>query len=235
MNCIAELGVGGAHPGGLKLTKEVLKKEKIVASTKLLDAGCGTGQTAAYIANKYGCQVTALDYNTVVLEKAKARFRSMKLPVHVHAKRGNIEDLDFADNSFHIVLSESVLGFTDADKSISECSRILKEPGTLLAIEMVLEDSISDVDNLSEITHFYGIPHLKTTEEWINMYRNAGFKHIQVDKYKPNLESHNLENSPDFSLSDEIDDQLFDVLRKHHYYMKKYDNILGFRIFYCNK
>lgn len=48
-DALAYFGVSGAHPGGLTLTKFLLEQEKITSHTTLLDGGCGTGQTSAYI------------------------------------------------------------------------------------------------------------------------------------------------------------------------------------------
>ncbi|MCR1834683.1 hypothetical protein NSA56_09745 [Oceanobacillus caeni] len=43
LDCLALFGVGGAHPGGLPLTKRILSKEEIDEKQSILDAGCGTG------------------------------------------------------------------------------------------------------------------------------------------------------------------------------------------------
>jgi arsenite methyltransferase len=40
----ANLGVGGAHPGGLTLSKKALAKEQLKPSSKVLDVGCGKGR-----------------------------------------------------------------------------------------------------------------------------------------------------------------------------------------------
>lgn len=50
-DALAYYGVNGAHPGGLSLTKYLLQQERITSTTQLLDAGCGTGQTSAFIKN----------------------------------------------------------------------------------------------------------------------------------------------------------------------------------------
>ncbi|WP_256241661.1 class I SAM-dependent methyltransferase [Bacillus sp. V3B] len=76
LDCLALLRVGGAHPGGLQLTKHILSREKIDETTKILDVGCGTGQTSAYIAEQYRCYVTSLDCNKIMLDKANQRFQS---------------------------------------------------------------------------------------------------------------------------------------------------------------
>ena len=37
LDCLALFGIGGAHPGGLLLTKEILSREKINEKTIILD------------------------------------------------------------------------------------------------------------------------------------------------------------------------------------------------------
>lgn len=56
LNSLAAFGVGGAHPGSLELTKEILGQLELTEKMKVLDAGCGTGQTIEYIAHNYNCQ-----------------------------------------------------------------------------------------------------------------------------------------------------------------------------------
>ena len=71
LDFLSKFGVGGAHPGGIQLTKELFKSETITPTTHILDVGCGTGQTAAYLAAQYGAIVTGIDNNPVMVEKAK--------------------------------------------------------------------------------------------------------------------------------------------------------------------
>ena len=111
LDCLASFGVGGAHPGGLKLTKRILSREYIDQETSILDVGCGTGQTSAYIGEKYQCSVTSLDSNNTMLMKAKQRFLSLKLPIN--SVYGSAENLPFPEGLFDFVLSESVTSFTD--------------------------------------------------------------------------------------------------------------------------
>lgn len=80
---LAYFGIGGAHPGGLALTKDMLSQEKIKARSKILDVGCGTGQTSAYIAKNYGCDVTALDCHPLMIEKAQQRFIKENLTINL--------------------------------------------------------------------------------------------------------------------------------------------------------
>lgn len=230
LDCLAVLGVGGAHPGGLQLTKGCLAKEKIDERSTVLDAGCGTGQTSAFIAQEYGSLVTALDCNTVMLDKAKKRFTSLQLPVVI--KEGSTEDLPFNQGIFDIIISESVISFTNKSLTISEFKRVLKPGGVLLAIEMVLEKSLAEKER-KQIVDFYGATQLLTEKEWIRLFQKAGFTRINEEKFTSQLTENEVQNATDFSLSEEIDEKIYEILEKHSYFTEKYKDILGFRIFRC--
>lgn len=75
LNFLSQFGVGGAHPGGLSLTMDVLRKEQINESSYVLDVGCGTGQTAAYLASRFGAKVTGIDIHPLMVEKAKKEWK----------------------------------------------------------------------------------------------------------------------------------------------------------------
>ncbi|WP_338452812.1 class I SAM-dependent methyltransferase [Niallia oryzisoli] len=231
LDCIALFGVGGAHPGGLQLTKKILTKEKIRETTAILDVGCGTGQTSAYIAKQYGCNVTALDCDKIMLEKAKQRFESLRLPIDV--RKGSAESLPFDDGSFDIVLSESVTAFTDVSRTVPEFRRVLKKDGVMLAIEAVIEKSVSE-EELAPFLHFYGMSGLLTEHEWLNLFQKANFKNINVERYKVQIDEQDVDNAADFSLSEDIGSESYEALEKHFHYSMFYKDILGYRVFRCS-
>ncbi|MFD1852127.1 class I SAM-dependent methyltransferase [Oceanobacillus bengalensis] len=232
LDCLALLGVGGAHPGGLGLTKDILSKETIDKTTSVLDIGCGTGQTAAHIATQYNCQVSAIDNNRTMLEKAKERFFSLQLPIEL--QQANAENIPYQENVFDIVLSESVLSFTDVSKTIQEAHRVLKPNGILLAIEMTLDVHHSK-KHLEEIKSFYGVPQLLTEFEWIIAFQKGGYNHINIEKHEIQFNENNADDAADFSLSEDIDYEYFTILKEHENLANVYKDILGFRIFRCSK
>lgn len=70
LEMLSLFGVSGAHPGGLAFSKAVLQKAAPPPDQPILDAGCGTGQTAAYLGHLL-YPVTVVDKDPVMLEKAK--------------------------------------------------------------------------------------------------------------------------------------------------------------------
>ena len=230
LDCLASFGVGGAHPGGLQLTKSILSREYIDQEKSILDVGCGTGQTSAYISEKYRCSVTSLDSNNTMLKKAKQRFSSLNLPINVIY--GSVENLPFIDGLFDFILSESVTSFTDVFLTIKEFKRVLKPNGVLLAIELVLENPFSE-EELKTIVDFYGVSQLLTESEWYNLFHKAGFKQISVEKFKQQFDENNIDTVTDFSLSENIDDNLLVIFEKHEHLTTTYKDKLGFRIYRC--
>jgi len=232
LDCLAEYGVSGAHPGSLALTKDILSHEKMNSRSKILDAGCGTGQTAAYLYNEYKADVTALDLHPIMIEKAKKRLTG--LPIHV--LQGNVECLNLEPDSFDIVLSESVLAFTELRKSLKSIKRVLKKDGLLLAIEMVLEEQLSPVE-CEELKIFYGLPQLLEEDEWIAALKKFGLRDVRASTWQLKQESEALtfEDTPEFILSENISEKNMTLLETHFKLKEAYENVLGFRLFRCKR
>lgn len=230
LNCLALFGVGGAHPGGLNLTKRILSKEKIDGSSKILDVGCGTGQTSAYIAKEYGSHVTALDNNKIMLEKAGRRFQSMNLPIEI--RHGSAENLPFENHTFDFILSESVTAFTDVSKTVPEFKRVLKPNGVLLAVEMVRDKDISG-QQMKEILDFYGVKQLLSEQEWRSAFQKAGFEQIEVEKVELQPDIQQVGVSNDYSLSKQIHPSFYEIFEKHHHLSIVYKDILACGKFRC--
>ncbi|WP_432355485.1 class I SAM-dependent methyltransferase [Sporosarcina sp. A2] len=230
--CLAAFGVGGAHPGGLQLTKKLLENITIDEKMTVLDAGCGTGQTAAYLVNTYNCQVLAVDYNPVMVSKAKERLT--KLTKEIKIELFDIEKLPYEEESIDLVLSESVIAFTNPSVSIAELTRVLKKNGILIAIEMVLEHPLTDVVK-EEITKFYGMEEIWTVKEWKKALLKTGLTIQSIEV--PDLEADKADNetATDFSLSEWIDEGFHDILSQHLELTEIYKNRLGVRIFTCTK
>src|SRR6478736_3633738 len=231
MDMLALLGVGGAHPGGLHLTKQLLEKEEINIDTSILDIGCGTGQTSAYLYCRYGCEITACDINATMVQKANKRFEQLKLPCKATIE--DIEDLSFDNESFDIILLESVAAFTNISSSLKECKRVLKKGGIILAIETVKEPQMTERDErlISEFYRFQSIP---DEMKWVDHWEKAGFSNVIISReHKIEQDEQDIDFGTEFDLSDEVPSDVYDLLDEHERLTKKYQNLLGFCIFRC--
>ncbi|WP_034670528.1 class I SAM-dependent methyltransferase [Ectobacillus panaciterrae] len=232
IDLLALLGVGSAHPGGFSQTKQLLRSLPITSKTSVFDAGCGTGRTAAYIANEYRCPVTALDLNPMMLEKAKKRMQREKAAVTL--MQGNVEQLPFPDSSFDLVLTESVAAFTHIQKTLKEMNRVLKPNGYLAGIEMTVERTLRP-DEKAEIQRLYGANEYLTEAEWYNRLQHAGFSNVQIVHGSTAAASQYTAEQPDWDLSSQIDASVYSVWAHHETILAKYGHLLGHRVFICQK
>ncbi|MFB9828205.1 class I SAM-dependent methyltransferase [Lederbergia wuyishanensis] len=227
---MSKFGVASAHPGGMDLTKEILLAENINRTSSILDVGCGTGQTTAYLADYYGANVTGMDINPIMVEKARNRIMLEKLSAEII--QGSIEQAPFENEEFDFIFSESVLAFVNATNALNEIYRLLKNGGRFIANELTLNQPFPDKE-MEEIKQFYGFDSFYTEEDWVLLLEKNGFKNIQI--YKPQYSLLQNNAVPEFHYSENIDPQLFMVMMEHFNIMYKYEGIMDYRIFTCTK
>ena len=230
LDFLSKFGVGGAHPGGIALTKEILKTEEINKTSHILDVGCGTGQTAAYLAEQYGAQVTGIDINPIMVEKAKNRMRKYQLPVEII--QGSIEEFPVKDGKFDFIISESVLSFVNKPKALKEIFRLLKNGGRFIANELTTNKRLSPTIE-EEVKQFYGLDSVLSEKNWITLFEQTGFKNIEIRIQKQSMLQYNA--NPEFQYSEYIEPELYAVMYEHFNIMVKYDGVLSYGIFSCTK
>lgn len=176
MEMLARLGIGSAHPGGFAATVQQLREHPIPAGSRVLEVGCGTGRTSCYLA-KQGHLVTALDLREDMLAKAQRRAAAEEAPVTF--VQGSITALPFPDNSFDVVLAESVTIFADVPTALREYRRVLRPEGVLYDRELLIVKPLTG-DAARAIRDFYGVDRLYSEAEWSELLRQAGFRSQQV-------------------------------------------------------
>lgn len=227
LDLLSYFGIGSAHPGGFGLTQFLLRKEKIQASESVLDIGCGTGKTSAFLSTKYGCSVTAVDNHPLMIKKARERLDLLEGTIHLI--EGDIEHLNLEENSYDVIISESVLVFTNIGNTLSEIARMLKKDGRLLLIEMTGTSNLSEQVK-EKVKELYGVQQLFSEEEWKDCLQKAGFQHIEMLEPPVNMEQIDID---DINPSSEIDMSLYDLWDEHNQFLNEYSDVVGYQIFRC--
>ena len=112
-------------------------RENLVQRVKgpdILEVGVGTGKNMRYYPE--GSHVTAIDLSPGMLARARKRAAKMKLDVDL--REGDVQDLDFRDQSFDTILATFVFcSAPDPVKGLEEVLRVCKSGGRLLLLEHV--------------------------------------------------------------------------------------------------
>lgn len=125
------------RPGGLTLTREAADRCDLKSGARVLDVGCGTGATVAYLIQERRCRAFGLDRSPVMLQGERA----------VHARpfliRGDAHCLPVADARLDAVLLECVLSLADRPADVlQECRRVLKSGGWLILSDIYARNPV---------------------------------------------------------------------------------------------
>jgi SAM-dependent methyltransferase len=120
------------------ISERLVDSADLQAGWRVLDVAGGSGNTAIAAA-RAGCDVTCTDYVPSLLEHARERARTERLPLEV--VEADAENLPFDDASFDAVLSSVGVMFTaDHDTAAAELLRVCR-PGGMIALASWTPDS----------------------------------------------------------------------------------------------
>ena len=179
---MAVIGKRVIHPGGRVATEQLLKRAAIGAQTRALDVGCGVGTTAIAVAERFGADVTAVDIEPLMLERAQEAVQVAGVADRVHLQEGDILVLDFQDASFDVVIAEAVTMFVDRARAARELIRVCRPGGRVLATEFMWRRPPSE--EAREVFLGQVCPGLRfdTADDWVRIYTEAGLSDIEIDE-----------------------------------------------------
>lgn len=176
---LARLGKKRLRPGGRKATEWLFQYGKLTRADHVLEIACNMGTTAAELAERFGCQVIAIDMDQQALAKAGQLINRKQLNHLVSIQQADASKLPFADNSFDVVINEAMLTmYANKAKTrlLREYLRVLKPGGRLLNHDIALQNNQANTGLLTQMRQAINVnaqPLL--AEEWSSLLQNAGF------------------------------------------------------------
>lgn len=161
----------------------------------VLDAGCGIGGSALWLAANRGCRVTGINIVPWQIERAKMLAEQRGLQKLVSFKQADYADTTIKKDSFTVVWGlESIVHAEDKQAVISEAFRLLKHGGKLVISEyLVAKNSLepSEEAQLSRWLKGWAMPSLLTEKEYRSLAIRAGFTDVTVhdwtEQVRPSL------------------------------------------------
>jgi len=176
------------------LTEELFLKSNIKKDDKVLDIGCGGGQTTFEVSEMVGENgyVLGADISKILLDLAKSKYASTK---NLEFKYCDVQNYKFRENSFNKVISRfGVMFFENPIEAFKNIYNAIQEGGSLNFVcwtNVMENEFFTDPTNIiirhlnkdfPEITRSPG-PLAFSEEKYINeILSNSGFKNIKVEK-----------------------------------------------------
>ena len=127
------------HTMGRIATAQLVELAGITSATKVLDAGSGIGGTARYVADRFGCAVTAVDLTDEYCETHRWLNTLVGLDHRISVHQGDVTELPFADGGFDVVVSQHVqMNIGDKARLYFEARRVLAAGGRLALWDITL-------------------------------------------------------------------------------------------------
>ncbi len=160
----------------------------ISSGAKILDAGCGIGGSAIWLAQNFNVHVTGITISKLQLAKAKKLAIEHGLEAQLEFDLQDFLRTKFPDNSFDIVWAiESVCHAEDKRDFLAEAHRILKPRGKLIVADGFLKRDIkrSEERDYKKFIEGFALPNIAKMEDFKSSMKELGFKNIiSQDKTK---------------------------------------------------
>lgn len=127
---LRQVGGGPLRPGGLSLTEEALAACDFAPGSRVLDAGCGTGDTLRHLNSMHSLTVFGIDRSQSLLAAARHQASELSLT------RGTLEELPYANQSFDGIFCECTLSHTREAQVLTEFARVLRPQGHLVLTDL---------------------------------------------------------------------------------------------------
>lgn len=151
------------------LTTLMAESGSIGHGVSVLDVGCGIGNPACHLAERYGCQVTGISTSPTGVEHARRRAQERGCSDRVSFMIADGMDNRLPDASFDRVwVLESSHLMPRKDALVAECARVLRRSGRVVLCDVILHRDLP----LAEV--------LGRTQDFIHLHYAFGHAKIET-------------------------------------------------------
>jgi len=172
---------------------KLLETLELDQNNKVLELGCGIGTVTEYISDTTKAQITGLDFAEGAINRALQRTKNKRKRLKYVV--GNMNTIDFPDNSFDTIIAIDTLYFVEnLTKTINMMKKILKPHGQMgifyshmVNSEENKKDLVPDKSPLAKALRKNSLKY--TTEEFTNNEKNIWTNEKKiVEDLKQNFE-----------------------------------------------
>lgn len=176
---------------------KLAEKLNLSPNSLVLDAGCGEGNVAIYLAQKYRLKIKGVDILDSAIRKAKEKAEKLDLQNRVTFYLMDYSKLDFKSSMFDgLYVMETLVHAVDYKRVLKELYKVLKPKGKLVLFEysmapkkylnMLTPQQQKVADMIIWESGMHSLPHF-THGRFPQILKEAGFKSIDVEDITPRI------------------------------------------------
>jgi len=171
----------------IRLIEEALSWADIAEPEDILDAGCGVGGSARYLARKYGAQVMGVNISSVQIQRARALTSKANLGDQVAFAEQDLLSIDDAFGPYDLVWSmENAEHIAPKEDMLSLFYDRLRPGGRVLMITWCTRDTSQkpltrkEEQILEKLCRLYHLPPWISLARYEELSSEVGFRDIQT-------------------------------------------------------
>jgi len=164
------------------LLNEILPLE----GKRVLDVGCGNGETVLKIAKEVGPngKAVGIDFSPEGIANAKKKAIESKLDKVTEFRVADAEKLPFEDNYFDAVISECVVCLTpNKQKALNEKARVLKPGGKIVMHDVISRARMPESVQKNPELYCGCIGGAVSQDDYAKMLKQAGLTEVKTVNY----------------------------------------------------
>jgi sarcosine/dimethylglycine N-methyltransferase len=156
----------------------------------VVDLGAGYGGAARYLAQRFGCRVTAINLSEAENARHREQNEAAGVSHLIDVVDGNFEDLPFDDARFDVAWSQdAILHSGRRARVIAEIARVLKPGGQLVFTDPMQSDDC-DPDTLRPVLDRIHLDSLGSPAFYREVARENGLEEVGVELMTWQLVTH---------------------------------------------
>ncbi len=191
------------HPIHEALLNEIMP----LKGKRILDVGCGNGDTVLEIAKQVGSEgkVVGIDFSPEGIAKAKKKALELGLDKVTEFRVADAEKLPFEDNYFDAVVSECVVCLApNKQKVLTEKTRVLKPDGKIVMHDVISKAHMPRTVQKNQELYCSCIGGAVNQSDYVEMFQQAGLTEIKTVDYSEKPAVYNYQISIKRALDSQI-------------------------------
>lgn len=171
------------HPGGLRLTERLGELLELGPELRVLDVASGKGESAIFLARRFGCRVVGIDFGAENVKESAARATDAGVAKLVQFRQGDAEKIDFANAEFDAALCECAFcTFPDKCVAAAEFARVLK-PGGRVGLSDLTRSAVLPPELEGLLAWIACIADARPAAEYVAYLEAAGVASLKVEPH----------------------------------------------------